>query len=161
MSTGVDMTGSRVSRRPARRRSAIGALALALLALFALTGCQQDNTPTEYGIVTQQNFLELCTNHYYDNTDDTLAITDNTIASVDNAPTADQCQCQYDVFAQQMPISDFTDLNAKLKSNPDEAWAAVPQSITTALDACVGGSGAPSDSTTTTVAVAPTTTVAP
>ena len=165
MDTGVDMVGSRTSRRPAGRRGAIGVLALALIALVGLSGCQQDNTPKEYGIVTQQNFLELCTNHYYDNTDDTLAITDNTIASVDTVPTPDQCQCQYDVFANQMTISDFTTLNAKLKTNPDEAWGAVPDTIKTAITACMssGSSDAgTSGSTTTTVADAgSTTTVAP
>jgi hypothetical protein len=162
MSTGVDMVGSRTSRRPAGRRVAVGALALVALALFGLTGCQQDNTPKEYGIVTQQNFLELCTNHYFDNTDDTLAITDNTIASVDTVPTQSQCQCQYDVFVNQMSISDFTTLNAKLKTNPEEGWGTVPDTIKTAITACMGTQTVPTDSPTTTVAsTEPSTTVNP
>jgi len=134
-----------------------------LVAVLGLSGCNQDNTPTEYGTVTQQNFLELCTNHYYDNTDDTLAITDNTITSVDSAPSPDQCQCQYDVFVDQMPISDFTTLNAKLKENPQEAWDTVPQPIVTSLTACMSSTPTgPVDAPTTTVATSEsTTTVTP
>ncbi len=144
----------------AARRLAGVFTAVVLIGTLGLTGCKQDNTPKEYGIVTQQNFLELCTNHYYDNTDDTLAQTDRTIAADVTTPTSDQCQCQYDVFANQMPIADFTTLNGKLKSNPEEAWSTVPSSITDALTACMaGGSSAPS--TTTTVAAEATTTVAP
>lgn len=149
-------------------------MAVVLVATFGLTGCNQDNTPTEYGTLTQQNFLELCTNLYYDNTDDTLAQTDRTIAADVDAPTSEQCQCQYDVFVAQMPINksaaaepqfasydgpNFTDLNAKLKENPQEAWDTVPASITDALTACMNP--APSDAPTTTVAGdASTTTVA-
>lgn len=146
-------------------------MAVALVAVLGLSGCAQDNTPTEYGTVTEQNFLQLCTNRYYDNTDDTLAITDNTIAADVNAPTPDQCKCQYDVYVAQMPFDkdaasrseysdysgpDFTDLNSKLKENPEEAWNTVPGSITTALEACMTSSSAP-DPTTTTVATTETT----
>ena len=153
-------------------------MAVVLLATLGLAGCKQDNTPTEYGTLTQQNFLELCTNHYYDNTDDTLAQTDRTIAADVTTPTSDQCQCQYDVFVNQMPINksaaaqpqfanyegpNFTDLNAKLKENPQEAWDTVPASITTALAACMTAESTPVDGATTTTVVAaePTTTVAP
>jgi hypothetical protein len=154
-----------------------------LLAVLGLSGCKQDNTPSEYGTVTEQNFLELCTNRYYDNTDDTLAVTDNTIAADVNAPTPDQCKCQYDVYVAQMPINkaaasesqysgysgpNFTDLNTKLKENPEDAWNSVPSSITDALTSCMGaptGSSVPApvdaSSTTTAATAEPTTTVAP
>jgi len=143
------------------RRLGIGVL-VATVAVLGLAGCAQDNTPTAYDTLTQQNFLELCTNTYFENTDDTLSQTSNTIANGVQALDRTQCQCQYDVFVQQMPINksaapagytgpNFTDLNAKLKSDPTEAWATVPESITTALKTCVSGA----TSTTTT---APTTT---
>jgi hypothetical protein len=161
MMTGVEMVEPRASRRPVGRSAVIGSLVL-VLALFGLTGCQQDNTPKEYGTVTQQNFLELCTNHYYDNTNDTLAITGNTIAASVEAPTPEQCQCQYDVFATQMPISDFTTLNAKLKTNPDEAWGTVPDSIKTGISTCMSGPVTTESTTSTTVAATDaTSTVAP
>lgn len=149
MRTGVEMTGPRVPG------SAVVAAVLTVVILaLGLSGCAQSNTPSEYGTVTEQNFLELCTNRYYENTDDTLAITDNTIAADVEAPTPAQCECQYDVYVAQMPISDFTTLNNKLKENPQEAWDAVPSSITTALMSCMNSSGS---STTTTVAGTATT----
>ena len=129
---------------------------MAFVAVLGLSGCSQSNTPTEYGTVTEQNFLQLCTNRYYDNTDDTLAVTDRTIAADVNSPTPDQCKCQYDVYVAQMPISDFTTLNSKLKENPEEAWNTVPESITTALKSCVNPTSVP-DSTTTTLATTETT----
>lgn len=131
-------------------------MAMALVAVLGLSGCAQSNTPDEYGTVTEQNFLQLCTNRYYDNTDDTLAITDNTIAADVDAPTPDQCKCQYDVYVAQMPISDFTTLNSKLKENPEEAWNSVPGSITTALKNCMNAPTV-SDSTSTTVATSDST----
>ena len=167
MRTGFEMAG---------RRLAGGFAAVMILATLGLTGCNQDNTPTEYGTLTQQNFLELCTNHYYDNTDDTLAQTDRTIAADVNAPTSEQCQCQYDVFVAQMPINktaaaepqyanydgpNFTDLNAKLKENPQEAWDTVPASITDALSACMNAPVSVDAPSTTVAATEPTTTVAP
>jgi len=152
----------------AARRLAGAFVAVALVGMLGLTGCNQDNTPKEYGTLTQQNFLELCTNRYYDNTDDTLAQTDRTIAADVTTPTNDQCQCQYDVFSSQMPIADFTTLNGKLKSNPEEAWNTVPASITDALTGCMSAasvpvSPAPADAATTTTAATaePATTVAP
>lgn len=143
-------------------------MAMLLVAVLGLSGCNQSNTPSEYGTVTEQNFLELCTNLYYDNTDDTLAVTDRTIAADVNAPTPDQCKCQYDVYVAQMPISDFTTLNSKLKENPEEAWNSVPTSITDALKGCMSapfGESVPDPvdaATSTTAATAePATTVAP
>jgi hypothetical protein len=162
--TGEAMRGARVSGRPA----IAAAMAMLLVAVLGLSGCNQDNTPKEYGTVTEQNFLELCTNLYYDNTDDTLAVTDKTIAADVNAPTPDQCKCQYDVYVAQMPISDFTTLNSKLKENPEDAWNSVPTSITDALKGCMSagfGSSVPDPvdaATSTTAATAePATTVAP
>ena len=148
------------------RRLGVGVL-VAVVALVGLTGCAQNNTPNAYDTLTQQNFLELCTNTYFENTDDTLSQTSNTIASGTQALDPTQCQCQYDVFVQQMPINksaapagytgpNFTDLNAKLKTDPSGAWATVPDSIKTALTACVSGSSA---SSTTTTAPTTTTTV--
>lgn len=139
------------------RRFAGGFAALVMVAAFGLTGCKPDNTPKEYGILTQQNFLELCTNRYFTNTDDSLAITSSSIASDIDSPTQDQCQCQYDVFESQMPISDFTSLNAELKKDPQKGWDSVPESITSAITACMNGSSA---STTTTVEDSTTTSTA-
>lgn len=150
------------------RRIGAGLLAVVAVTTLGLTGCNQDNTPKSYTTLTQQNFLELCTNHYFDSTDDTLAQTSNTIKSGVDALDQSQCQCQYEVFEQQMPINkaaapagysgqNFTDLNAKLKTDPADAWSTVSDSIKSALTACASGS---SNSTTTTVAAA-TTTVAP
>lgn len=147
------------------RRLGIGVL-VAAVAVLGLAGCAQDNTPKAYDTLTQQNFLELCTNTYFENTDDTLSQTSSTIANGVQALDVTQCQCQYDVFVQKMPINksatpppnytgpNFTDLNAKLKTDPTEAWATVPESITTALKACVSGS----TSTSTTVPATTTTT---
>ena len=140
------------------RRLRVGVL-VAVVALLGLAGCAQDNTPDAYDTLTQQNFLELCTNTYFDNTDDTLSQTSNTIAPGVQALNTTQCQCQYDVFVKEMPINksaapagytgpNFTDLNAKLKSDPTEAWATVPESIKTALTACASGSSASSATTT-------------
>ena len=131
-------------------------MAVALVAMLGLSGCSQSNTPTEYGTVTEQNFLQLCTNRYYDNTDDTLAVTDRTIAADVNSPTPDQCKCQYDVYVAQMPISDFTTLNSELKEDQEKAWNSVPESIKTDLTSCVNAP-AVSESTTTTLATTETT----
>ncbi|CAB4343331.1 unannotated protein [freshwater metagenome] len=141
-------------------------MALALVCMIGLSGCNQDNTPKEYNTLTQQNFLELCTNRYYDSTNSTIAQTGNTIKSGIDASSQDQCQCQYDVFVKQMPINksaaqpgytgtNFTDLNSKLKTDPEAAWAAVPESITNAVKACMSNSSsgtATALSTTTTTA---------
>jgi hypothetical protein len=146
-------------------------MAMALVAVVGLSGCSQGNTPTEYGTVTEQNFLQLCTNRYYDNTDDTLAVTDRTIAADVNSPTPDQCKCQYDVYVAQMPINkeaasrseysdysgpNFTDLNSELKEDQEKAWSSVPESIKTDLRSCVEGPSV-ADSTTTTAATTETT----
>ena len=162
---------------------AVAALALGL----GLGACAESNTPDAYGTLTQQNFLETCTNFYFDNTNDTLAITDNTItdASVE-PPTQDTCQCMYEVFTGQagtdengdqgngipdgMPINadvakangidgpNFTDLNSDLKNDPQKAWDDLPDQYKTALDDCTKPGGTDSTSTTTTSAPAGDTT---
>ena len=148
-----------------KRRFGAGVVVLALLAALGLTGCNQDNTPQSYNTLTQQNFLELCTNLYFNSSDDTLAVTSNTIKADVKAPTQAECQCQYDVFVNQVPINDndtskpgyngpnFTDLNAELKADPAKAWATVPVSVTDAVTACLNG-----ETSTSTTAPATTTT---
>lgn len=148
-----------------KRRIGAGVVGLALVATLGLTGCNQDNTPKAYNTLTQQNFLELCTNLYFNSSDDTLAVTSNTIKADVKAPTQAQCQCQYDVFVNQVPINDndiskpgyngpnFTDLNAELKTDPAKAWATVPASVIDAVTACLKG-----DASTSTTAPVTTTT---
>lgn len=143
-----------------------GVIGLAAVLGLALGGCSQTNTPDAYNTLTQQNFLESCTNYYFNNTDDTLAITGNTVKADVTAPNQGQCQCAYDVFVQNMPINktaaaepqyanytgpNFTDLNAELKTDPQKAWDSVPQDIKDKANACVSGSGS-GDTTTTTAA---------
>jgi hypothetical protein len=142
-----------------------------VLAIF-LTSCKQDNTPTEYNTLTQQNFLELCTNHLYNSSNSTLSQTDNTIAKVD-APNETVCNCQYDVFVAQVPINkndtskpnysgpNFTDLNAALKSDPEAAWATVPQPVQDALTTCATSGGTSQSSTTTSSSTTVSTTTTP
>ncbi len=136
--------------------------------------------------MTEQNFLELCTNRYYDVTDGTdsdgadttiLNITDSTIAPDVTSPDQSQCECQYAVFVDQMPINadavpegsteqNFTSLNSQLKDNPTDAWATVSDSIKADVEACGPGSGsttsttAPSGDSTTTTAAETTSTTA-
>ena len=150
-----------------RRRVAAGAGAALALGLV-LAACGQDNTPTSYDTLTKQNFLQACTNHYYDNTNDTLAQTGNTIASDATPADQAQCGCMYDVFVQKMPFDskaaatipnynglNFVDFNKKLNSgNPQDEWSKLPQDIQDGLASCYGGT------TSTTVAGGSTTTVA-
>lgn len=158
-----------------RRRVAAGAGAALALGLV-LAACAQDNTPSNYDTLTKQNFLQACTNHYYDNTNDTLAQTGNTIAS--NATPADQgqCECMYQVFVDQMPFDskaaatipnynglNFVDFNKKLNSsNPQDEWNKLPQDMQDKIKACSSGTTASTvtGGSTTTVAGGSTTTVA-
>lgn len=170
------------------RRVGAGAVALALVAMIGLSGCKQDNTPKAYNTLTEQNFVELCTNHLYESTGDltdstsgnaapsldpALKSTGTTIKSGIDALSQDQCLCQYQVFVNQIPVNksaaqagysgpNFTDLNSKLKTDPETAWATLPDSVTTALKTCVStnGQASPSTDSTTTTSAAPTTTVA-
>lgn len=171
------------------RRVGACAAALAVVSMIGLGGCNQDNTPKVYNTLTEQNFVELCTNHLYDSTGDltdsatgtatpsldpALKQTDTTIKSGVEALTESQCLCQYQVFVNTVPINkstattlqgysgpNFTDLNSKLKTDPEGAWATLPDRVTSALKNCVttgqaGSSGG--SSTTTTVAAPPTST---
>ena len=160
--------------------------ALAMVLGLGLGACAQKNTPDQYNTLTQQNFLETCTNYYFDSTDDTLSITQNTVKADVTAPNQSQCQCAYEVYAGPnndgngaMPINatvakeaqwadysgpNFTDLNAQLKTDPSKAWDSVPEDIKSKVDSCIGQtSGTTStttggDSTTTTAADAATST---
>jgi hypothetical protein len=89
--------------RPNRRRAP---LLLALLAVVALMGsaCKQDNTPSAYNSVTQQEFIAGCTG----NTSD--GATGNT-ANASNGPTttlasSDACQCAYNWIVLNVPYND-------------------------------------------------------
>lgn len=154
---------------------AVVALALGL----GLGACSQNNTPDTYGTLTRQNFLESCTNYYFDNTNDTLAITGNTVKADVQAPDQSTCQCMYELFSGPqadgdgtdggMPINasvakangiegpNFTDLNAQLKTDPDKAWNDLPQSYKDGINACSesgGESNGQSTSSTTSTTVA-------
>ncbi|MEX1217056.1 MAG: hypothetical protein WEA11_00890 [Acidimicrobiales bacterium] len=163
------------------RRVGAGALALALALMIGLSGCSQDNSPTDYNTLTQQNFLELCTNLYYSSNGDVtvtelgssastldagLSPTQSTIKSDVTATSQEACLCMYSVFVNQMPINkaaaepgysgtNFTDLNSKLKSNPEEGWATVSEAIKSDLTACANGT--PVSSSLTSVPSTPTT----
>ena len=152
------------------RRVGVGLGVLALLLMIGLSGCSEDNTPTEYNTLTQQNFVELCTNTLYTSTgtitaidassastlDPALSSSNSTIKSDVQASSQSSCLCMYSVFVSQMSIADFTSLNSSLKSDPEGAWNGVPSNIKDAVSACASGTSA---STTTTV-VSPSTTAA-
>jgi len=157
-------------------------IGLVALAALALGGCKQDNTPTEYNTLTRQNFLETCTNYYFDNTDDTLAITSNTIKADVTAPDQNTCECMYQVFAgpdgaetPPVPINssvakeaqysgytgpNFTTLNSDLKADPQKAWDGVPQDLKDQINTCNATQGNSSSTTSTTAAPATSTTAA-
>jgi hypothetical protein len=148
---------------------AVVALALGL----GLGACSQNNTPDTYGTLTRQNFLESCTNFYFDNTDDTLAITSNTVKADVQAPDQNTCECMYVLFSGPqadgdgteggMPINatvakaagwtgpNFTDLNAELKTDPQKAWDSLPDDpFKNGITACGESGGESSGSSTTT-----------
>lgn len=170
----------------AGRRIGAGLLAVLAVATLGLTGCNQDNTPKAYNTLTQQNFVELCTNTYYKSTGDitgeqsastastldpALSPTGSTIKSNVQASDQSSCLCMYSVFVQQLPINkaaasagytgtNFTDLNAKLKTDPTGAWATLPDSVTSAVSACASGSTTTTTPASSTTTAAPTTTTA-
>jgi hypothetical protein len=145
------------------RRVGAGVVGLALAIVIGLSGCSQGNTPTEYNTLTQQNFVELCTNYLYTSSGEITAIDASTAATLDTALKAtgttiasdvkgsseSSCLCMYSVFVDQMPIADFTTLNSDLKSDPEKTWNGVSSGIKDALTKCASGTAA---STTTTVA---------
>lgn len=157
---------------------------MALALGMGLGACAQGNTPDEYNTLTEQNFLETCTNLYFNNTDDSLSITENTVQEDVQAPSEEVCRCQYEVFTGPsgegdgteggMPINEtaaetigwtgqnFTDLNADLKSNPQEAWDALAAEFKDGITACAEGGGSTTtttdgDGSTTTTAAGSTT----
>ena len=175
----VDEDGS---REMMRRRVPAAVIGVAALAGLALGGCAQSNTPTDYNTLTRQNFLETCTNRYFDNTDNTIAITDNTVQSdVSEAPDENTCECQYEVFTGPLGTDDtptgeppvpinsgkapegytginFTSLNSDLKSDPEGAWNKVPQDLKDQISACGSSSSSSGSSTTSTTASGESTT---
>lgn len=151
------------------RRVGAGLGVFALLLMIGLSGCNNDNTPDEYNTLTQQNFVELCTNNLYSSTgtitaidatsastlDPALSSTNSTIKSDVQASSESSCLCMYAVFVDQMSIADFTTLNSNLKSDPEGAWNGVSPDIKGAVNNCASGTTA---STSTTVASPSTTT---
>ena len=160
-----------------RRRAGAASVLLALALVLGLSACNQDNTPSAYNSLTEQNFLELCTNTYWTldgditandpstTLDPVLKQTSSTIKADVTAPTSSQCVCQYNVFVNQVsynknnPVNNysgpyFVDLNVSLKTDPEKAWATVPDNVKTALQNCMNG---PSTTTSTTVASTSTT----
>jgi hypothetical protein len=143
------------------RRVGAGVVGLALALIIGLSGCSQGNTPTEYNTLTQQNFVELCTNYLYTSSGEITAIdassavtldtalkaTETTIAPDVKGSSESSCLCMYSVFVDQMPISDFTTLNSDLKSDPEKTWNGVSSEIKDSLTKCATGTTA---STTTT-----------
>lgn len=128
-----------------KARVRAGMLGLVGCATLVLGACAQSNTPTKYNTLTQQNFLETCTNQDYENVDDTLAITSDTVVADSTGANPSTCQCSYDVFKDNMSIQDFTTLNNDLKNDYQATWDALPSNITDGLDDCKE----PSSSTTT------------
>ena len=181
---GTDYGGDRLPPPPGRcgikfmrmvstmlgRRVGAGVVALALVAMIGLSGCNQDNTPKEYNTLTQQNFVELCTNYLYTSSGEITAIdassastldpalksTGTTIKSDTEATSESDCLCMYAVFVDKMSIADFTTLNGDLKSDPEKAWNGVSSEIKDGVSKCASGSAGSS----TTTSAAPTTTVA-
>jgi len=124
-------------------------LAVLLLAVVALTGCKQDNTPSEYNDITKANFIAGCT-QIDPNSGDTI--------SDRNGAPAGVCNCAYDWFTENVPYNTtaknadpkfanyggktFVELNIQLKNSPD----AFPSEITAALTAACPGFGTTSPS---------------
>lgn len=154
------------------RRVGAGMGVLALVLMIGLGGCNEDNTPKEYNTLTQQNFVELCTNYLYTSTgeitatetanaatlDSALEATKTTIKSDVQGTSQSDCLCMYSVYVNKMSIADFTTLNSDLKSDPEKAWNGVSSDIKDAVSKCASGSN--DTATTTTTAVAPSTTAA-
>ena len=164
-----------------RRRAGAASVLLSVALVLGLAACNQDNTPSSYSTLTEQNFLELCTNTYWTldgditandtatTLDPVLKQTSSTIKADVTTPTSEQCVCQYNVFVKQVsynknnPVNGysgpyFVDLNVDLKTDPEKAWGTVPDAVKTALDGCMKSS-APS-TTSTTVATTSTTAAA-
>ncbi len=154
-----------------RRTAATAGLALALG--LVLGACGQSNTPESYDSLVEKNYLEGCTNRSFDLTDDTLAITDDTLSADVEGGTEEQCRCQYQVFVDMVPYDGddtskpdyqgptFTELDDSLRDADDPAavFGELPSDVRAALDSCPLPGGSEGDdteegsqSTTTTVA---------
>jgi hypothetical protein len=153
-----------------RRLGATLAGTAAVLAL-GLTACAPSNTPTSYdSAVVEQNFLEGCLNRYVNLVDDTLAVTDDTLSPDIAGGTQQQCECQFQVFVDQVPFNsddtskpgyvgpNFSDLNKSLQGdNGGEALNTLPTDVQDDLKSCAlpgqSGSGTgttlPTETTTT------------
>lgn len=119
-------------------------MAVLLLTVVALTGCKQDNTPTEYNDITKANFIAGCT-QIDPNSGDTI--------SDRNGAPAGVCECAYNWFTDNVPYNTaakdsdprfanyggktFVELNTQLKNSPD----AFPSEITAALTTACPGFG--------------------
>lgn len=133
-----------------QRRVGVAVTGTALVLGLGLMGCAPSNTPTAYTEpVVEQNFLEGCMNRYINLTNDTLAITNDTISTMVTGGTEDQCRCQFQVFVEQVPFNssdttvagylgpNFTDLNNDLRGdNGGEAFNALPSGVQDDLKAC-------------------------
>jgi hypothetical protein len=164
-------------RRPTGRRSRPARFAvagLAALALGVLTGCNEDNTPTNYGAsdgIVRENFLQTCTGKIPEQAGTTILATDAT------------CECAFEVFESRVPYNDddrprigdaypedrptFLDLEDALRGDP-ERYSDLPEDIRQEIERCrsAGQAGpaapevtTPDDQATTTTA--PGTTAAP
>ena len=119
------------------------ALSAAAVMLVLVAGCTtESNTPTEYGIVTQSNFLKGCLASFGVNVDgefDVTATTNIVIPEDASAGQTSYCNCVYDGFREpvldesgdevlaedgsvktELPFSDFKQINTDLKNNLSE-----------------------------------------
>jgi hypothetical protein len=147
--------------RPRRRRPLV-ALSAAAVILVLLAGCTtESNTPSEYGIVTQSNFLKGCLASFGVDVDGEFDVTATTNIVIPEDATSQQtsyCNCVYDGFREpvldesgdeeltedgsvktELPFSDFKQINTDLKNNLSEDGST---DTTTTED---GGSGPPSN----------------
>jgi hypothetical protein len=142
---------------------------LAAVVALGLTACAPSNTPTSYDdAVVEQNFLEGCLNRYVNLTNDTLAVTDDTLSPDVAGGSQPQCECQFQVFVDQVPFNSddtskpgyvgptFIELNDDLEGdNPGEAFNTLPAAVQDDLKACArsgptGGSATTLPTETTT-----------
>jgi hypothetical protein len=145
-----------------QRRVGVKVAGLAAVLGLGLAGCGASNTPTAYEPLVEKNFLEGCTNHYVSLTDDTTALTDNTVDDEAIGATEDQCRCMYETFVDNVPFNgddkskpdydgpNFTELDKDLDSNnPGEAFNELPEDVKGRVSGCVDGPSGGSTTTTT------------
>jgi len=148
-----------------QRRVGVKVAGLAAVLGLGLAGCGANNTPTAYEPLVEKNFLEGCTNHYVSLTNDTTALTDNTIDDGATGATEDQCRCMYDVFVDNVPFNgddkskpgydgpNFTQLDKDLDSNnPGEQFNELPDDVKRQVSDCVADPSSGGGSTTSTTA---------